>query len=182
MEAHVRIAGGQRRHLFRQYVDYGAGFGHHVERRHGGNYGSFGTGSNPYNSLSAAYKAILTGGDYTAAATPVTVTLNGLVSGHTYLSQVWVIDARSGADSRTETVTGGGGNTVTLDYTNSNSAGGLGQFSIGRFAANATTQALTLTGNSSTQLNAIQVRDVTNIGAWVGTGAISIVTPHSSMC
>ena len=134
----------------------------------GFNFGGFGT-SAP-GTITAAYKALFLGGNYANGANPTTVTLNNLTVGHQYLTQLWVNDSRAGALSRTDTITGGGGNTVTLNYTNSNSAGGLGQYTTGIFNAGATTQAITVTGNADTQLNAFQLRDVTNLGAWTGTG------------
>lgn len=122
-----------------------------------------------WNGLTASYKGMLQGADYggTGAAT---VTLQSLTSGRVYATQIWVNDSRSTGATRTETVTSTGGNTVTLDYNNSDANGGVGQFTTGRFVADAATQVFTLQGNASTQLNAFQVRDVTNIGNWVGTG------------
>ncbi len=119
--------------------------------------------------LTTAYKGMLQGGDYggTGAAT---VTLQSLTSGHVYATQIWVDDSRATGASRTETVTSTGGNTVTLDYNSTDANGGVGQYTTGRFVADAATQVFTLQGNISTQLNAFQVRDVTNIGNWVGTG------------
>lgn len=135
-----------------------------------GYYNGFGSGAAaPYSTLSAAYKNVLGGGLYTAAATAVTVTLNNLTAGHTYASQIWIEESRA-IGGRTETVTGGGGNTVTLDSSSTDVLGGLGQYTTGLFTANAVSQSLTLQAGASTQLNAIQLRDVTNIGTWVGSG------------
>lgn len=136
---------------------------------------AFGTGTGtPYSGLSAAYKNLLAGADYTNAATPITLTLTNLTAGHNYATQIWVNDNRSGIGQRTVAVTGGGGNAVTLDYntTASNVAGGVGQYGIGFFNANAATQAFTVTANAGTssQFNSLQVRDVTNLGYWTGTG------------
>lgn len=126
-----------------------------------GGWGTFGGG--------AAYKAMLAGASYNGGAA-ATLTLNTLTSGHRYLSQFWVNDTRATGSGRIETVTSTGGNTVTLDYNDTNAAGGLGQFALGVFLANSATQAFTLDGNTSSQINAIQLRDVTNLGNWVGTG------------
>ncbi len=131
------------------------------------NTSAFGSASgSPWNGLSAAYHNILKGGDYNTGAA-ATVTLNNLTSGHAYATQFWVNDNRSCCGSRTETITGGGGNTVALNYNNlGNTNGGVGQYTLGGFVADAATQAFTIDGNSSTQINAIQVRDVT--GYWSG--------------
>ena len=119
--------------------------------------------------LSPAYTLLTQGAAYANGATPATITLNNLVAGHVYATQIWVNDSRTAGNGRTQTLTSAGGNTVTLDYNNTETTGGAGQFSIGRFGAAATTQTMTLTGNASTQLNALQVRDITNIGNWVGS-------------
>lgn len=120
----------------------------------------------PWNSLSSAYKTVLQGASYGTSAA-ATVTLNNLTSGRRYSAQVWVNDSRSGASAtRTETITGGGGNTITLDYNSSNAQGGVGQYSLGAFTADASSQAFTLKGDASSQMNAIQLRDVT--GVWSG--------------
>ena len=127
---------------------------------------AFGSGSgNPWNNLSSAWQSILQGGVYANSNVTMTVTLNNLTSGHAYQLQIWVNDTRVGASNRTETVTSAGGNTVTLDYNNTSANGGVGQYAIGTFMADATTQAFTLTGaqpaaGNSAQLNALQVRDL----------------------
>jgi autotransporter-associated beta strand protein len=126
-----------------------------------GGWGAFGGG--------ASYKAMLAGASYNGGAA-ATITLNTLTSGHRYATQFWVNDTRTSGSGRTETATSTGGNTITLDYNNTNAAGGVGQFGTGVFLANAATQAFTIDGNTSSQINAIQVRDVTNLGYWVGTG------------
>ncbi len=92
----------------------------------------------------------------------MTITLNNLVAGQQYQIQVWVNDSRSGGTTnRTETLTDAYGNTVTLAYNSTYAAGGVGQFAIGTFTAATTNQSFTMYGAASTQLNAIQVRDLT---------------------
>ncbi len=135
--------------------------GNNVTAFDDGGWGTFGGG--------ASYKAMLAGASYNGGAA-ATLTLNTLTSGHRYLSQFWVNDTRATGSGRIETATSTGGNTITLDFNDTNAAGGLGQFAIGVFLANSTTQAFTLDGNTSSQINAIQLRDVTNLGNWVGTG------------
>ncbi len=118
----------------------------------------------PWSSLNTNYQSVLQGGVYASSNVTMTVTLNNLTVGHPYQLQIWVCDNRAGASNRTETVTSSGGNTLTLDYNNTSANGGVGQFAIGTFTADGTTQAFTLTGaqpaaGNSAQLNAIQVRD-----------------------
>ena len=116
----------------------------------------------PFSGLSSAYKTVLQGGAYGGAATG-TVTLNGLTWGHAYMVQIWANDSRGGAlATRTETVTGS--NTVTLAYDVIQTGGGVGQYTIGTFVADSTSQTFTLTSSSSVQLNAINVRDNGYVG------------------
>ena len=112
----------------------------------------------PATNLTEAYQAVLTGGNYSSGATACTVTLNNLTLGEQYQVQLWVDDSRSAGSSRTETVSSG--TAVTLDYNNTDVPGGLGQYTLGTFTADAATQTITLTGNASSQINAIQLRDL----------------------
>ena len=126
---------------------------------------AFGSGANvsPWSnsSMSSAYKTVLAGGAY-GGTSAGTVTLNGLTSGHAYTVQIWANDNRGGGEAtRSETATSG--NTVTLAYevNQASGGGGVGQYVVGTFVANSTSQAFTLTpsASGSVQLNAIQVRD-----------------------
>ncbi len=129
----------------------------------------FGGGANtPWSALSSNYQNMLIGGAWDNGGSE-TVTLNNLTSSHQYVVQFWVDDSRNlnNGQNRAETVSGGA-NTVNLLYP-ANSAGALGQYTTGLFLANATSQPFTLVGNYSTQMNALQVRDVTNLGYWTGT-------------
>jgi glucuronoarabinoxylan endo-1,4-beta-xylanase len=120
-----------------------------------------GGASTPWNSLPAGYKTILQGGIYNSGGVG-TVTLNNLTNGHQYAVQVWVNDSRSGSTTnRTEILAGASNSTVTLAYNSTFAGGGVGQFTTGVFTATATNQSFTMDGDASTQLNAIQVRDIT---------------------
>ncbi len=119
----------------------------------------------PFSALSTAYSNILIGADYVSGL-PVPVTLKNLTIGRNYTVQVWVNDPRGPENARSETITSAGGNTSTLRFsinsTNTN-PGGSGQYTIGNFTADATNQTFTLNGgtNGVTQMNALQLRDVT---------------------
>ena len=145
-----------------------------------------GTGS-PWSGLSSAYQTTLKGGAYTANNGTQTVTLKNLMAGHPYLVQIWVNDNRALASNRTETVTSSGGNTVTLDYNNTGTNGGVGQYTIGTFTANATNQTFTLAGvlpagGNSAQLNAIQVRDLSAPdGSTIGTITLNPATTYQQI-
>ncbi len=126
-----------------------------------GTYGSFGASGTPWNNLSSSYQTVLTGAAYGGTGAG-TITLNNLVVGHNYVVQFWVDDSRTAGNGRNET--NSSGNTVVLSYNSTGAAGGVGQYTIGTFTASATTQSFTLQANSnagSTQINAIQVRDLT---------------------
>ncbi|MCX6872982.1 MAG: right-handed parallel beta-helix repeat-containing protein [Verrucomicrobia bacterium] len=91
-----------------------------------------------------------------------TTTLNGLTNGVQYQVQVWAQDARYNTGHVT---TISGGPSLALDTISDGNLGtnskGLGQFAIGTFIANATTQVITFGGGDQGIVNAIQVRSVT---------------------
>ena len=125
--------------------------------------------------LSAGYQNLLKGGVYTDPTASMQITLNGLTVGKTYFVQMWVNESRNnwtGSVDRSEDVIGG--NTVRIEYNVSNLGGGVGQYVLGAFVATTTSQSFTLTAPAGlvspcAQINAIQVRDVTDlIGVWTG--------------
>jgi|GEM_PF-477343 len=139
-----------------------------------------GGSSPPWSNLPGGYQTILQGGAWNNGGL-ATVTLNNLFTGHQYQVQVWVNDSRSGGTTnRTETLLGASGSTVTLAYNSTYAQGGVGQYTIGTFTATATNQSFTMNSGASTQINALQVRDVTlfapsivqqptNQGTWLGS-------------
>ena len=130
---------------------------------------AFTSTSTPFNDLSTAYKATLAGSPYNSGAT-ATVTLKNLTIGKQYAVQVWIEDARAEPNNRSATLTSSGGNSVALDFNLTNADGGVGQYSIGTFVADAVTQTFTIVpaGTSkSAQLNALQVRDITPLNVTV---------------
>jgi len=137
----------------------------------GTTYTGYSSASAPFSGLSPDYQNLLKGGAYGGTGV-ATNTLNGLIVGHTYKVQFWVNDARSYGIGRTETITSPGGNTITLDYNNTDAVGGFGQYTLGTFTANAASQTFSYKGSASSQMNAIQVRDVTDtIGRWTGNAS-----------
>jgi alpha-L-fucosidase len=134
----------------------------------GGVYDGFGPAAG--GSISAAYGNVLTGGAWSASAGNGTVTLNNLTPGRTCQVQCWVADYRSYGLTRSETFSGN--NSPTLGYN-------PGQYVIGTFTADSTSQSFTLTANASVQLNALQVRDVTTVqgptaGGWASPTNLAI--------
>jgi hypothetical protein len=130
-------------------------------------FSNLGSNATPYSGLSGAYQTLLNGGASTTNPATVTVTLNGLTPGDQYLLQWWSSNAanRTGqfAESLQQT-TAAATNQVTLDSNVTNADGGLGQFAIGTFTADASQQQFTL--DSSPQfttaplINGFQVRAV----------------------
>ena len=81
-----------------------------------------------------------------------------LTAGTKYLVQAWFTDLRSCCSGRTMVLGDGGANTVGINAM----GGGLGQFAIGTFIADAATQTLSLAspGFRNVHLSAYQVREV----------------------
>lgn len=126
---------------------------------------SFTSTAEPFASLSSTYKATLVGSNYNSGAT-VTVTLKNLTVGNQYEAQVWCADPRAFGTGRFATLSSVSGNSLALDYNSTDAVGGLGQYSIGTFIADAATQTFTIVASTSAQLNALQVRD---LGASIAT-------------
>lgn len=123
-------------------------------------YGAFGSAATPYSGLSSNYQTLLASGKF--QGTGGSVTINGLTTGRQYAVQIWCNDSRAGGNYSSN-VTSPGGNSVSVLYNNAGGAdGGLGQFTIGRFTADAETQTFTISSSPVISvLNAIQLRDVT---------------------
>jgi len=138
--------------------------------KHGEGVGGSGTAYYNLTTANSSYTALIQGTDWGANANPGAITLNNLIPGHTYQVQIWENDSRGGTYSgRNLTLTSTNGNSVTLAfYTGGNGssspAGGLGQYALGTFTADATTQVISLSGggtNPADQLNSLALRDVT---------------------
>jgi autotransporter-associated beta strand protein len=148
-------------------------------------YAAFNGAAAPFNTLSANYQTLLASGIYggsisgtRAIAVPVITAVN-LTFGHRYEIQVWADDSRTGrAATNYATVFGaGGGNNVALYYNSIGALGGVGQYTIGTFVADGTTQSFSIMGSiasgmADTYLNAVQLRDLGpatfGIGYWNG--------------
>jgi len=138
-------------------VQFGAGPGGNITGTASSNNTHFGTASgSPWNTLSSSYQNILRSADFTPSGGPHTrtYTLQNLTVGMQYWVQVWTHGNRSNDANRFTTYDGA----VSLNHNVQNANGGVGQFAIGTFIADATTQSFTIQGTNSVQLNAIQVR------------------------
>ena len=124
--------------------------------------GAYGSASAPYSTLtSSSYKALLGSGLYDTPNPTDTAffQLAGLTVGNVYETQFFVSDSRGSGTGRNETLTLGA-NTVTLTFNTASAEGGLGQYAVGTFTADATTAQLAAKGNISTQVNGFQYRDL----------------------
>lgn len=104
---------------------------------------------------------------------PMTLTLNGLTVNKAYAVQLWANDSTGSYNARSNKISGGG-TAVSLDVNAQDVTGGVGQFTIGSFVANATSQTISVvgaatSGGTSTQINAVQLRDIT--GVWSGAAS-----------
>ena len=89
-------------------------------------------------------------------ATSGSLTFSGLTIGQEYAVQYWVQDSRTGlGDVNDRNLTLAGSTPVTLDY---NDGSGVGQWAIGTFTADTTTQDIAITASSSVQINMVQLR------------------------
>ena len=128
---------------------------------------STGAGSGAFTDLSASYQSLL-GIAAERADRVLTLTMSGLSIGHFYEFQVWVNDSEfPGGGGFTYPVDITAGNTVTLDpnttpFDMNGMAveGGLGQFVIGTFRADAVTQQVEFFGSEVAVVNGFQLRSV----------------------
>ena len=125
----------------------------------GGFFTGYGSATGAYSSLSSVYQSLLTGGVYANAAN-ASLTLGNLTLGQAYQLQVWVNDSRTAGSGRFETLD----STSSIDYNSTDADGGVGQFSIGTFTANSSTQTIAFNafpaGNPDAQINGLQLRAV----------------------
>jgi hypothetical protein len=122
--------------------------------------------NNPFAGLSSAYQDLLssfTGGQTLngqALVQTFSLTMQGLTVGDTYEFEWWSnISASVVVASTTATA----GNSVSLNANTSGVPGGVGQFAIGTFTADATSEVITFTGLSPSPgdvLNGFQLRDL----------------------
>jgi hypothetical protein len=114
--------------------------------------------------LSTSYQDLFRGWASPLNAGPRTLTLNGLTVGRTYQFQWWS-DVNGNVITNTVQAIATAGNSVTLDSNTTDATGGLGQYVIGTFVADAATQNIAFTKSNpnasySGAVNAFQLRDL----------------------
>jgi hypothetical protein len=119
--------------------------------------GSYGSSSAPFTGLSANYKTLLGSAAQTGAGAgeSLTLSISGLVIGHAYVFEWW--SNLSGTGDQLHTASP---NLVALQDNTSGVEGGLGQYVVGTFFADATTETITFDGPGGALVNAAQLRDL----------------------
>jgi hypothetical protein len=116
----------------------------------------FGSDGNPYRALSTPYQNLLYYGAWAYPSDTATITLNNLTIGYTYQVQIFANDSRTDGYGRSMALTG---SSTVLDYNTAEAVGGVGQFAIGTFTANSTSQVLGFSSPTETpQLNGLSLR------------------------
>ena len=141
--------------------------------------GGFGAGApeSPYGSLSTEYQNLLYYGAWAYPSATASFTLNGLTIGDSYQVQVFANDSRSAGFGRSMALTG---SSTVLDYNTTEAVGGVGQFAIGTFTANSTSQMLGFSSSTETpQLNGLSLR-VTAYGNYTWNNAAGNMTWNTS--
>lgn len=123
----------------------------------------YGSGSNPFASLSANYQALLRSATIVSnlVIDPATfnLTLSGLTLGNQYKFQWFASSSGPGALLHASTA----GNTVTLSDNVTNAEGGLGQYATGIFTADSASQVINFSSaggaNPTALINGFQLRD-----------------------
>jgi hypothetical protein len=111
-----------------------------------------------YGALSTAYRNLLWYGAWVYPSDTATITLNNLTIGYTYQVQIFANDSRTAGFGRSMALTG---SSTVLDYNTAEAVGGVGQFAIGTFTANSTSQVLGFSSSTQTpQLNGLSLRVV----------------------
>jgi hypothetical protein len=88
--------------------------------------------------------------------------MSGLAVGDKYQFEWWSNDSASTGPSTTIATAG---NSVTLNFNTGNNVGGLGQFAIGTFTADATSEVISFSpGTGAPFINGFELRNVTNVG------------------
>jgi hypothetical protein len=116
-----------------------------------------GSGAAPFSTLSAPYQTLLESGA-TSFTAGLILTMIGLTPGNAYEFEWWS-NASGGTASVLTTATAG--NSVTLATSPSGGNGEVGQFAIGTFTADSTSQVITFNGPVQDILSAFQLRTST---------------------
>jgi hypothetical protein len=147
------------------------------------------TTKSPFAGLSSSYQDLLssyTGGQFLQSGNPgivqtFSLTMTGLTVGRTYEFEWWSNFSLAVSGGAGVTTTASAGNSVTLALNTlmaRDDTGGVGQFAIGTFTADATSEVITFSGSSpagqGSALNGFELRDL-------GPAAVSAVPEPASL-
>jgi len=128
-------------------------------------YNDLGTTTGAFSTLSSSYRSLLSSGGSATLSDTLQLSISDLTVGDTYEFQWWDNNSSlttSDNDGYQLNTVGSAGNGVTLEG-NDGTTGSLGQFAIGTFTADSTTQIINFDGvvadPSDPMLNAFQLRD-----------------------
>lgn len=123
----------------------------------------------PFSGLGATYQTLLSSANYNASddwstISPLVLTLTGLTVGQKYLFQSWTNDSDLSDWGRSQNVQSGGATSDTVDFNTTDIDGGVGQYLIGTFTADATSQVITYIGLDENvhcaEVGAFQLRSI----------------------
>lgn len=135
-----------------------------------------GSANPPFSALPAAYQTLLQSASVPFGGS-IALTISGLIAGMQYQFQWWANDSSTGNGTTTATA----GNSVELQH-NTGSEGGLGQFVIGTFTADAATQTITFAGDGDFgSFNAFQLRQLGQTPTGVPDGGSTLVLFAASL-
>lgn len=141
---------------------------------------SYGSADPPFADLSLSYRDLLNSAGFEPSFSPsdtpdsMTLSIIDLTVGLPYEFQWWVNDSSGNIFDLTTTATSGIAS-VTLEHNAGNALGGVGQFAVGTFVADATTQTIVFQGAGThparTQINGFQLRVIPEPGTGLLSGA-----------
>ena len=134
---------------------------------------NFGSPFAPFTALSSAYQTLLAARLHQGFG--FTLTISGLSVGEQYEFQWWCNESQTAQTQHSATADG---STVTLLNRIPNNNGGIGQYAIGTFTADAAPQTITFSGVAPGGiLNGFQVRQVPEPSTWamLAAGAGSLL-------
>ncbi|MEP4078013.1 PEP-CTERM sorting domain-containing protein [Haloferula sp.] len=139
-----------------------------------GNPDTFAGTTTPFTSLTTGYQSLVGSSSWGRQVLTGTVTLNGLIIDQAYSVQIWMNDSRDRTDwnIRTSTLDG-----AAVDHNTTDAHGGLGQYIIGTFTADAASQDIAVVSLTAPQIAAIQLRAVPepSSAALLGLGGLALV-------
>lgn len=118
---------------------------------------SHGSSMAPFSSLSSGYQTMLGSATASIFSSGFSLTMTGLTIGMQYQFQWW---ANNSSDQFSYPTTATAGNSVELDSNADHAQGGLGQFALGTFTADSTTEVINFTISEVGFLNAFQLREL----------------------